>query len=280
MDKDYGTLFICATPIGNLGDITLRVLETLKSCDYVAAEDTRHTLKLLNHFEIKAKLISYYEHNERQRSEELLRLLKEGNNIALVSDAGMPIISDPGAQLVAKCAAEGIGVTVCPGASASLSALVLSGLPAERFVFEGFLPKGTKDRLLALEELKKERRTILLYESPHRLRQTLKELLEAFGERELAIVRELTKIHEECLRTTLTEAVAVFEQREPKGEFVLVLAGAAEDTGAEFWLEMTVPEHVAHYEAQGLMAMDAIKKAAKDRGLPKNAIYKAVKTKI
>lgn len=279
MGENWGRLYICATPIGNLGDITLRVLETLRGCDYVAAEDTRHTLKLLNHFEIKARLISYYEHNEVRRSGELIDLLKAGKDIALVSDAGMPLISDPGAQIIRRCADEGILVTACPGASASLTALALSGLPAERFVFEGFLPKTGKERAAALAALLREQRTTVIYESPHRLRQTLGELYAALGNRRLAILRELTKIHEECLRVTLEEAVGIFAEREPKGEFVLVLEGASKPADESFWEKMKLQEHVDYYTAQGLCEMDAIKKAARDRGLPKNAVYRAVKTK-
>lgn len=283
MAEKCGTLYICATPIGNMADITLRVIETLKSADYVAAEDTRHTLRLLNHYGIKKPLISCHEHNEAARQGEIAALLKEGKNVALVSDAGMPGISDPGGRVVSECVKNGLPVTVCPGASALVTAVVLSGINSDRFVFEGFLPKKPKERKLRLAELKLERRTIVLYEAPHRLLKTLAELLEHFGEREIAVAREMTKLHEEVVRTTISGAIRVFEEKGARGEFVLVVAGAAEEPkAAKSAGELdaaSVAKLVEGYIREGCREMDAIKKTAKDLGVPKREIYGEYKCK-
>ena len=282
MDKNsWGTLYICATPIGNLGDITLRVLETLKNVECIAAEDTRHTLKLLNRYEIKKRLISCHEHNEKERLSELIALLKDGADIALVTDAGMPAISDPGSQVISECIREGIAVTVCPGANAAVTALVLSGLETGRYVFEGFLPRKVKERRGRIEALINEARTAVLYEAPHRIKKTLAELCAILGNRRIAIARELTKIHEEVIRTTLSEAVGIFSERDARGEYVIVIEGADETARrkTDDLSGVTVQEHVSRCISEGLSEMDAIKKAAKDRNVPKRVIYEAVKLK-
>lgn len=281
-NKTCGTLYVVATPIGNLGDITLRALETLKSADCIAAEDTRHTLKLLNHYGIKKPLISCHEHNERARCGEIAALLKSGKSVALVSDAGMPLISDPGGHVVSECIREGLPVTVCPGASAAIAAIALSGINTERFVFEGFLPKKARERKARLEVLRAEKRAVVLYESPHRLIKTLSELLEYLGERKLSVARELTKIHEEVLRTDISGALRVFSEREAvKGEFVLVIKGAEIPETAGNPLDgLTVPERVGYYMNEGLTETEALKKTARDLGVSKSVIYKEFKCKI
>ena len=278
-----GTLFLCATPIGNLSDISLRVLELLKQCDYVAAEDTRHTLTLLNHFEISAKLISYHEHNKQTKGEYLVELLKDGKNIALVSDAGMPGISDPGADMVKLCQENDIPVTVAPGANAALSALVLSGFDTRRFVFEGFLPADKKEKKEVLESLEKEFRTIVFYEAPHRLTQTLKSFSETFGgDRNISAVRELTKKFEEVKKGTIDEILEYYTENQPKGEFVLVVEGFSKDKlkqeKAESFENMSIEEHMSMYIQKGMSEKDAMKAVAKDRGVSKREIYSQIKT--
>ncbi len=279
--KDYGTLYLCATPIGNLGDITQRVLDTLRSVDVIAAEDTRNTKKLLAHFDIHTPLTSYHEFNKFDKAEELIRELKEGRNIACVTDAGTPAISDPGEVLTRRCIEEGIRVTSLPGACALITALTLSGMKARRFVFEGFLPDDRtdrKERRRILSQLENEERTIILYEAPHHLKGTLSELMDHLGEeRKITVCRELTKKFEEAVPETLGDAVRFYEENEPRGEYVLVIEGAepgtAEKKKQESWKSMTVPEHVALYEAQGLPRKDAMKKAAEDRGISRRDIY-------
>ncbi len=278
-----GTLYLCATPIGNLGDITARVLSTLAAVDVIAAEDTRNTIRLLNHFDIHTELTSYHEYNRVEKAQELIRLLSEGRDIALVTDAGTPAISDPGQVLVAMCHEAGIPVTSLPGPSAVITALSLSGLDSRRFVFEGFLPgkEEKKERKTILSALKEEPRTIILYEAPHHLRALLEDLKEALGEeRKLAVCRELTKKFEEVRILTLAEAAAYYAGEEPRGEFVLVIEGLGFDTllrrEQEEWRQMTIPEHVAWYKGQGVPRKEAMKLAAKDRGVSKSEIYRAL----
>ena len=272
-----GTLYLCATPIGNLEDITLRVLRLLEECDLIAAEDTRHTLGLINHFNIKTPLTSYHEHNKVTKGPVLIEKLKEGMNIALVTDAGMPGISDPGADMVKLCEENDITVTVAPGASAALTALVLSGLDTRRAVFEGFLPPDKKERRAALERLKKETRTAILYEAPHRLKSTLEEIYDAVGNRQCAAIKEITKKYETVKRAFLRELIEYYNENPPKGEFVLVLEGVSEDKlkeeEIEKWENISVEEHVKMYEDKGMSRKDAMKAAAKDRGLTKRDIY-------
>jgi 16S rRNA (cytidine1402-2'-O)-methyltransferase len=274
--KGQGKLYICATPIGNLEDITLRVLRILQEVDLIAAEDTRHTLKLLNHYQIKTPVTSYHEHNEAAKSESLTDKLLGGINIALVSDSGMPGISDPGGTLIRRCHQLQIPVEICPGASAGISALVLSGLCARRYVFEGFLPRQKKKRRDALVNLEAERRTIVLYEAPHRLLAALQEIHEHLGDREIAVVREITKKFEEVRRGSLTEMIKHYSENAIKGEFVLIIEGA--EPMAEDWPE-DIMFHVEHYVEMGLSEMEAMKMTAKDRGVAKNDIYRAYKTR-
>ncbi|MGI5850783.1 MAG: 16S rRNA (cytidine(1402)-2'-O)-methyltransferase [Clostridiales bacterium] len=269
-----GTLYLCATPIGNLEDITLRVIRTLKEVDYIVAEDTRHTLKLLNHFNISKPLISYHKFSDRNRAEEILSLLEDGNEIALVSDAGMPGISDPGEEMVKLACQWDIPVTVLPGATAGLSALVLSGLPSGRFVFEGFLPREKKEMERVLALLKSEERTVVLYEAPHRLTATLKKLHKVLGNRRIAVIRELTKIHEEVLRFTLEEAIEHFTDNKPRGEFVLVLEGSESPGEEKEFDDIPISHHILDYMKLGLSKKEAIKKVAEDRNLPKNEVYR------
>lgn len=275
-----GTLYLCATPIGNLSDITLRVLETLRTVDLIAAEDTRNTLKLLNHYEIRKPLTSYHEHNKYEKAQELICRLLAGENIALVTDAGTPVISDPGEVLAALCIERGIRVTSLPGACALITALTMSGMPARRFVFEGFLPADRKERVRVLDGLRQEERTIILYEAPHRLRATLRELTDLLGDRRIVLCRELTKKYEEALPFSLPEALAYYEEKEPRGEYVLILEGAdPEEIKAQqqaVWEQMSIPEHVALYERRGLDRKEAMKRAALDRGVPKREIYRAL----
>lgn len=273
-----GKLYLCATPIGNLEDITFRVLRTLKEADLIAAEDTRHSLQLLNHFEIKKPMTSYHEYNKYEKAETLIGMLKEGKQIALITDAGTPGISDPGEVLVRRCIEEQIEVTSIPGPAAVVTALTMSGLSTGRFAFEAFLPADKKERKQILEELKSETRTIVLYEAPHRLKKTLGELLENLGEtRKIAVVKELTKKHETVRWFTLGEAVAYYEENEPRGEYVIVLEGRdrkeIEQEKAAFWKAMTVEEHVAYYEAQGNDRKSSMKLAAADRGVSRRDIY-------
>ena len=275
-----GTLYLCATPIGNLGDITERVLETLRSADLIAAEDTRNTLRLLNHFEIRKPLTSYHEYNKYDKAEVLLDHLRRGENIALVSDAGTPAISDPGEVLAARCIEEGIRVTSLPGACALITALTMSGMSARRFCFEGFLPSDRKDHAHILDQLKAEERTIILYEAPHRLRQTLKDLYGALGDRKNTLCRELTKIYEEALPMTLESAQAYYKENEPRGEYVLVIEGADREALAQekkkSWDQMPLEDHMKLYEDQGMSRKEAMKKVAADRGVSRRDIYQAL----
>lgn len=272
-----GTLYLCATPIGNLEDITFRVLETLKSVDVIAAEDTRNSIKLLNRFEIKTPMTSYHEFNKYDKGRQLIEQLLDGKNIAVITDAGMPGISDPGEELVKMAYEAGVPVTVLPGACACVTALTLSGLPTRRFCFEAFLPTDKKERKDVLAELKDETRTIVLYEAPHRLVKTLAELLEALGDRRLTICRELTKKHEEAFRTTFSEAFAFYEENEPKGECVLVIEGADREelrrAEQESFAELSLEEHMERYLSQGMSKKDAMKAVAADRGVSKREIY-------
>lgn len=268
----YGTLYLCATPIGNLQDITLRVLETLKTVDLVACEDTRKTLQLLNHFEISKPVTSYYEHNKMSKGDVIIQQLKDGKNIALVSDAGMPGISDPGYDLVQQCLAEDIPFTVLPGAVAAVTGLVLSGLPTDRFSFEGFIPRQKKERLQYFQNLAQEERTMIFYESPHRLEDTLKTLIEVFPDRSMAAARELTKKFEEIVRGTPSEVLAHFEAEGIRGEFVLLLHGADPAPPEERGIDWAV-ERVAQLESDGISQKDAIKQAAKEAGLSKRDVY-------
>jgi 16S rRNA (cytidine1402-2'-O)-methyltransferase len=271
---EKGTLWLVGTPIGNLEDITARAARILQEADIVAAEDTRRTIKLLNHLGINKPIVSYHEHNQRESGERLIALLLEGKSIALASDAGMPVVSDPGAPLVASAAAQGIPVTVIPGPCAVSSALALSGFEGGRFLFEGFLPREGKPRRLALEALKKEPRTVVLYEAPHRLLKTLKDLLAALGDRDAAVCNDITKFHERTDHVKLSEAVALFEAEEPRGEYALVLRGA--EPVKESFDDIPVEEHVRGYMEKGMSKMDAVKQAAKDRGVKKNEIYTKV----
>ena len=273
-----GTLYLCATPIGNLGDITERVLRTLEEVDLIAAEDTRNTLRLLNHFGIKKPLTSYHEYNKVTKAEELITKLRNGQNIAVVTDAGTPAISDPGEVIAAMCIEQGIKVTSLPGACALITALTMSGMPSRRFCFEGFLPVDKKERRYILEQLKREERTTILYEAPHHLRGTLQELYDSLGDRKITLCRELTKKFEEALPMTLESAIVYYSENEPRGEYVLVMAGAdraaLEEEKREKFEEMSLEEHMAMYTDQGLSRKEAMKKVAADRGVSKRDIYK------
>ena len=275
-----GTLFLCATPIGNLGDMTPRVVETLRSVDLIAAEDTRNSIKLLNHFEIHTPMTSYHEYNKFDKGRELVEQLRAGKNIALITDAGMPGISDPGEELVKMCAEAGITVTVLPGACACVTALTLSGLGTRRFAFEAFLPSDKKERQNVLEELKSETRTMIIYEAPHRLLKTLGELRDTLGNRRISVCRELTKKHETIFRTDLEAAIRHYEAEAPRGECVLVIEGRSreemEKEKQAAWEQMTIAEHVALYEQQGIQHKEAMRLAAKDRGVSKRDIYQAL----
>lgn len=278
-----GKLFICATPIGNLEDITLRVLNCLKSVDLIAAEDTRHTLGLLNHYDIKAALTSYHEHNKYEKAEELIAKLHVGTDIALVTDAGTPAISDPGEVLVKRCLEEGICVTSLPGASAVITALSMSGLSTRRFFFEGFLPTDKKERSADLAKLALETATIVIYEAPHRIKKTLADISSALGNRNLRICRELTKIHEEVLALTVDEAIKLFETKEPKGEMVVLIEGAdsakLKACAEEEWKKLTAAEHVRLYTDRGMSEKEAMKLAASERGISRREIYDELKVK-
>lgn len=273
-----GVLYLCATPIGNLEDITLRCIRTLGEVDIIAAEDTRQTVKLLNHYEIRKPLISYHEHNKVEKGLELVELLKSGKNIALVSDAGMPAISDPGEDLVRLCIDNDIEVIPLPGPSASLTALVVSGFSTVRFCFEGFLPSNKKERRERLQRLSTETRTIIIYEAPHRLLDTLSEIREQLGERRISVSREITKKFEETVRAGISEVIGIFTERTIKGEFVLIIEGMNEkeliDIELKKWDNITIEEHLVMYLKQGLDKKEAIKKVAQDRKLPKKEIYK------
>lgn len=273
-----GTLYLCATPIGNLEDITMRVIRTLKEVDLIAAEDTRNSIKLLNHFEIDTPMTSYHEFNKIEKARFLVDRLLEGKNIALITDAGTPAISDPGEDLVKMAAEAGITVTSLPGACACVTALTVSGLATRRFAFEAFLPAEKKERRQILDSLVNETRTMIIYEAPHRLLRTLTELAETLGNRRITVCRELTKKHETVFRTTLDEAVAFYTENEPKGECVMVIEGKtftelkAEDR--EEWKKMSVDDHMEHYLSQGMDKKEAMKAVARDRGVSKQEIYK------
>lgn len=275
-----GMLYLCATPIGNLEDITLRVLRTLREVDLIAAEDTRNSIKLLNHFEIRTPMTSYHEYNRFEKARELVAEMQEGKRIALITDAGTPGISDPGEELVRQCYEAGIPVTSLPGAAACITALTLSGLPTRRFCFEAFLPSEKKERMAVLEELKQETRTIVVYEAPHRLLKTLKILYEALGERRVTVCRELTKKHETAFRTAFSEAVAYYEATEPKGECVIVIEGRSREEmrreEQSRWQEMSIAEHMEFYLSQGTEKKEAMKQVAKDRGIGKREVYQAL----
>ena len=278
-----GKLFLCATPIGNLEDITYRVLRTLKEADLIAAEDTRHTLGLLNHFEIKTPMTSYHEYNKVEKARVLVDKMREGTNIALVTDAGTPGISDPGEELVRQCYEAGIEVTSLPGPAACITALTMSGLPTRRFCFEAFLPAEKADRAeraRILEELARETRTIVLYEAPHHLKKTLEDLYGALGDRKISFCRELTKLHETVMQTTLGEALQYYRENEPRGEYVLVIAGKSieevRQEAAAVWESMNIPEHMEYYLQQGTEKKEAMKRVAKDRGISKREVYAAL----
>lgn len=273
-----GTLYLCATPIGNLEDMTLRVLRTLKEVDIIAAEDTRNSIKLLNHFDIHTPMTSYHEFNKIEKAHQLVEQLLEGKNIALITDAGTPGISDPGEELVKIAYEAGVKVTSLPGASAVVTALTLSGLSTRRFAFEAFLPKDKKLRKAVLEEMNRETRTIVMYEAPHHLKATLKELLSALGDRKITLCRELTKKFEEADRTSVSEAIVYYEEHDPRGEYVLVIEGRdrkeLEQEEQQAWEKMSLQEHMELYESQGIPHKEAMKLVAKDRGLSKRDVYK------
>lgn len=272
-----GMLYLCATPIGNLNDITTHVLDTLREVDLIAAEDTRNSIKLLNRFEIKTPMTSYHEFNKYDKAKDLIRQIQEGKDIALITDAGTPAISDPGEVLVRMCYEEGITVTSLPGACACITALTLSGLSTRRFCFEGFLPTDRKEKKAVLEELTRETRTMIIYEAPHHLVKTLEELLAVLGDRTITICRELTKKYETVFRTTFSEAMTYYEKTEPKGECVIVIEGKSRETIADEtiheWNRISIEEHMHYYEKQGTEKKDAMKQVAKDRGVSKREIY-------
>ena len=268
-----GILYLCATPIGNLGDISERCLETLKTVDIIACEDTRRTLQLLNHFGIKNQLTSYHEHNKAEKGKLIVEMLINGKNAALVSDAGTPAISDPGEDLVKLCIENSITVTSIPGCVAGINALILSGLSAKRFAFEGFLSVNKRHRTEHLKSLKNDTHTLIFHEAPHKLTRTLSDMLEILGNRNIAIARELTKIHEEIIRTDLEKAQTLYLENSPKGEFVLIVEGARDIETENFWDSLTVCEHIEKYLENGDDIKDAIKKTAKDRDLPKRDVY-------
>ncbi|WP_294403446.1 16S rRNA (cytidine(1402)-2'-O)-methyltransferase [uncultured Clostridium sp.] len=275
---ETGKLYLVPTPIGNLKDITLRALEVLKESDIIAAEDTRQTLKLLNHFEIKKPLISYHKFNEQSKGNEIIDLLREGKTVALVSDAGTPGISDPGSVIVEKCIAENLDFEVLPGATAITTALVYSGLDTTKFLFRGFLPRENKERRVITDELLNSQETLIFYEAPHRLVDTLSYLLDTFGDRNIAVCRELTKLYQEIFRAKLSEAIQHFTDNKPRGEFVLVLEGKKlEDIKEEKkqeWIDLSIEEHILKYIKDGINKKEAIKLVAKDRELPKSEVYK------
>ena len=272
-----GQLFLCATPIGNLGDMTPRVIETLGNVDIIAAEDTRNSIKLLNHFNIKTPMTSYHEYNKIEKAENLIAQMQAGKNIALITDAGTPAISDPGEVLVQKCQEAGITVTSLPGPAACITALTLSGLSTRRFCFEGFLPADKKIRKAVLEDLKEESRTMILYEAPHHLKGTLKELKNTLGNRKITLCRELTKKFETIFPTTLNDALEYYETNEPRGEYVLVLEGKSHQQKVEenraILSEIPIEEHMKKYEEQGIDRKEAMKMVAKERGISKRDVY-------
>ncbi len=272
-----GTLYLCATPIGNLDDMTFRVLETLGNVDLIAAEDTRNSIKLLNRFEIKTPMTSYHEYNKVEKAEKLISMMQEGKNIALITDAGTPAISDPGEVLVRMCHENGVPVTSLPGACACITALTLSGLPTRRFCFEAFLPADKNERKVILEDLREESRTIILYEAPHHLKATLDELYQYLGDRPVTLCRELTKKFETVMPMHLSQAIAYYGENEPKGEYVLVVEGKSlavrKEEQQREWQQITIEEHMAYYEEQGVEHKEAMKKVAKDRGISKRDVY-------
>lgn len=280
-ERGCGRLYLVGTPIGNLEDMTYRAIRTLKEVQLIAAEDTRQTRKLLTHFEISTRIVSYHEHNKKASGPELIRMLLDGQSIALVSDAGLPAISDPGADLVRDALDNDIAVIPIPGANAALSALIMSGLPTDGFTFAGFPPRERKALLKWLQQWGTQKQTVIMYESPHRIGKTLEAILEALGDRPAAIVRELTKRHEEAIRGSVSECIAWFAEHPPLGEFCIVLAGADEASAAEgaasaaWWSELDIAAHVAHYEKE-TDRKDAIKRTALDRGLPKREVYNEV----
>lgn len=279
-----GKLYLCATPIGNLEDITFRVIRTLKEADVIAAEDTRNSIKLLNHFEIKTPLTSYHEFNKYDKAKVLVNRMLEGENVALITDAGTPGISDPGEELVKQCYEAGIEVTSLPGAAACITALTLSGLSTRRFAFEAFLPSDKKEKAAILEELKTETRTIIIYEAPHRLKKTIAELYAALGNRRMTAVKELTKLHENVFVTNFKEALAYYEENEPRGEYVLVIEGKKiEELKKEkeaSYKEMDINEHMKLYMDKGMDKKEAMKAVAVDRGIPKREVYKTLLTHV
>lgn len=278
-----GTLYLCATPIGNLEDMTFRVIRTLKEVDLIAAEDTRNSIKLLNHFEIQTPMTSYHEYNKYEKGRKLVEKLLEGQNIALITDAGTPGISDPGEELVKMCYESGIPVTSLPGAASCITALTISGLSTRRFAFEAFLPSDKKEREQILKEMETETRTMIVYEAPHRLVKTLKLFLERLGNRKITVCRELTKRHETALAVTLEEAVAHYEANPPKGECVLVIEGKSREEAREEerkqWEEMTIEDHMEVYTKQGMDKKSAMKAVAKDRGVSKRDIYQYLESR-
>lgn len=272
-----GKLYLCATPIGNLEDITYRVVRTLNEVDLIGAEDTRNSIKLLNHFDIKTPMTSYHEFNKYDKAKQLVEMMKEGKNIAIITDAGTPGISDPGEEVVRQCFEAGIQVTSLPGPAACITALTMSGQKTRRFCFEAFLPKDKKEKVAVLEELKNETRTIIIYEAPHRLVRTLKELRETLGNRQLTLCRELTKKYEEADKTTIDQAIEKYNEKEPRGEYVLVIEGKSQEEiqeeNKQKWKSMTIEEHMEYYISQGNDKKSAMKLVAKDRGVSKRDIY-------
>ena len=275
-----GKLYLCATPIGNLGDMTPRIVETLQMVDLIAAEDTRNSIKLLNHFDIHTPMTSYHEYNKVEKANTLIGQMNAGKNVALITDAGTPAISDPGEVLVQMCYEAGIGVTSLPGAAACITALTLSGLSTRRFCFEGFLPSDKKEKKAVLEDLKKESRTIILYEAPHHLLRTLNELYETLGERRVTLCRELTKKFEQGMPTTICSAIELYDHEEPRGEYVLVVEGKSltefQKEEQQSWQKISIEEHMRQYESQGIDRREAMKKVAKDRGIPKREVYQSL----
>lgn len=275
-----GTLYLVATPIGNLEDMTYRAVRILEEADLIAAEDTRNSIRLLNHFSIKTPMTSYHEFNKIEKGHTLLSYLQEGKDIALITDAGTPGISDPGEELVAMCYEAGVEVYAVPGAAACITAVTSSGQACRRFAFEAFLPKDKKERARILEEMSRETRTMIVYEAPHHLKATLRELYEALGDRSVTICRELTKKYEEKKKTTLSEAIAYYEAQEPRGEYVLILAGRSKDEvlaeSHAKWEQMSIAEHMEYYLVQGMEKKEAMKAVAKDRGMAKREVYRAL----
>ena len=272
---EKSTLYLVATPIGNLADLSERAVKVLAEVDFVAAEDTRNSMRLLTHLGISKPMVSYFEHNKKERGEQIVSRIEAGESCALITDAGTPAISDPGEDIVALCHEKGIRISSVPGACAAIVALTMSGLPTGRFCFEGFLSANKSERRKHLGSLAAEQRTMIFHEAPHKLKATLADMSAAFGgERRISLCRELTKLNEEAFRTTLDGAVAYYETNEPRGEYVLVVEGAPEGDTKEDWSDMSIEEHVESYIASGMSKMDAIKAVAKDRGVPKNVIYK------